>query len=150
MKAFTCSFFGHRDFRGSSEHYSKLYSLVKELLQKHEYVDFLIGGNGEFDRFAASVVHSFKGENCSLTLVLPYLTADFSRNMAAYENYYDNIEIYERSACAHFKGAIGICNRYIADRSDLIICCIERDNGGAYSAVRYAVKSGKPVINLSE
>ena len=36
------------------------------------------------------------------------------------------------------------------DMSDLIICYITNNKGGAYKALRYALKSGKIVINIAE
>ena len=56
MNTFTVSFFGHRDF---SEHYlyeDKLIEIIKDLIRTKEYVEFLVGRNGEFDIFATSCV----------------------------------------------------------------------------------------------
>ena len=148
MKIFTCAFFGHRDFYAHTLCEPKLLELLNDILSKHEFTEFLVGRNGEFDHFIASLVHRVKGDNCSMTLVLPYITADFSENQQAFENYFDTIEVCEPSSRAHFKSAITIRNRYIVDRSDLVICYLERNIGGAYEAVRYAYKTGKTVINL--
>ena len=54
---------------------------------------------------------------------------------------------YESSQ-AHPKAAIGIRNRTMIDRSDMVVCYIERKSGGAYRAVRYAAVQGKVIINL--
>ena len=37
----------------------------------------------------------------------------------------------------------------MVDRSDLIVCCIERENGCAWQTVKYAMGHGKTVINLA-
>lgn len=37
----------------------------------------------------------------------------------------------------------------MVDRSDLIVCCIERESGGAWQTVKYAMEQGKTVINLA-
>jgi hypothetical protein len=37
----------------------------------------------------------------------------------------------------------------MVDRADLIICRIERENGGTWQTVQYAVKQEKAVINLT-
>ena len=34
------------------------------------------------------------------------------------------------------------------DRSDLIVCYIDHNSGGAYQSVQYALKQGKEVTNL--
>ena len=36
----------------------------------------------------------------------------------------------------------------MVDRSDLLICCIERDKGGAYQTMQYARRQGKEIINI--
>lgn len=40
-----------------------------------------------------------------LVLVLPYLKAEYLNNVEYFEEYYDEIEICQVSAKAHFKGA---------------------------------------------
>ena len=69
---------------------------------------------------------------------------------AQLESYYDEVQICSESAQAHPKAAISIRNRAMIDKSDLVICCIEHNSGGAYMAVKYAQKLGKPIINLIE
>ena len=38
----------------------------------------------------------------------------------------------------------------MVDRADLILCCIEREKGGAWQTVQYAIKQEKTVINLAD
>ena len=38
----------------------------------------------------------------------------------------------------------------LVDRSDLIVCCIQRKSGGAYKTMQYAEKRGKCIINLAD
>ena len=84
--------------------------VIEKILAEHEYVEFLIGREGEFDILVASVIKEITRNhhtgNCSLTLVMPYLRADFEKNQAEYEVYYDSIELCEESAAAHPKAAI--------------------------------------------
>ena len=70
--------------------------------------------------------------------------------MPGYLAYYDEVEICSESAGAHFKAAITIRNKSMVDRADLIICAVERKQGGAWTAVKYAKDQGKEVINLFE
>lgn len=87
--------------------------------------------------------------NSALVLVLPYMTDEYRKNTAALENYYDEIEICEQSAKCHYKAAFSVRNRLMAERSDLVICCIQHESGGAYQTVKYAQKLNKTVINLA-
>ena len=66
----------------------------------------------------------------------------------AFLDYSNEVEICEEAARAHFKAAIQIRNRCMADRSDLVICCVQRKKGGAYQAVRYPEKVGREVWNV--
>ena len=69
-------------------------------------------------------------------------------NEAAFLDYYDEVEICEESARAHFKAAIQIRNRCMVDRSDLVVCCIQHQSGGAYRTVQYAQRLGKRVVEV--
>jgi predicted Rossmann fold nucleotide-binding protein DprA/Smf involved in DNA uptake len=78
------------------------------------------------------------------------MTADCANNRESFENYYDRIEVCEAAASAHFKSAIQVRNRAMVDRSNLVICCIERKAGGAYQTIRYAEKQGKHIVNVAD
>ncbi|MBE6904140.1 MAG: hypothetical protein E7480_05985 [Ruminococcaceae bacterium] len=148
---FTVAFFGHRHIDNLIKVEDLLEEKVGKLIREKEYVEFLVGRNGDFDRFASSAVLRARkkyGEcNSSLVLVLPYSTAEFSNNKEAFYNYYTDVEI----ACAgvHPKAAIQARNREMVDRADLIICYVE-EKGGASKTIEYAKKKEKTIINLAK
>jgi len=154
MEIYTVTCFGHRDFSNHNKCEKILEYIVKDLIRKKEYVEFLVGRNGEFDIFFSSVVFRAKKElfdaNSSLTLVLPYMTAEYRNNKSYFENYYDNIEISEKASSAYFKSAINERNFEMIDRADLVICYIEKKKGGAYQSIKYARKKGVKTLNLAE
>ena len=127
----------------------KLTPIIKELLNTKEYVSFLIGRNGEFDEFSASLVKRIRkgygSERSELNLVLPYSLSE----LEFYENYYDNVIIPESLGGAHYKSAIALRNRWMVENSDLIIVYIEREQGGAYATMKYAEKLNKKIINIA-
>lgn len=49
----------------------------------------------------------------------------------------------------HPKVAITLRNQWMVDAADLVIAYVENSSGGAYKAMAYAEKTGKPVINLA-
>lgn len=153
MDTFSVAFFGHRDFNEHLRCSEKIEEIIRDLMLKNTYVEFLVGRNGEFDIFAASSVVSVKKKydvnNSALVLVLPYLTAECKNNEEYFEKYYDEIEICPKSSIAHYKSAIQIRNREMVDRADLVICFIDHKNGGAYKTVQYAQKINKKIINLA-
>ena len=154
LDVYTVSFFGHRYIDNISAIEDKLEPIIENLLRTKEYVEFLVGRNGDFDRIAASVVRRVKKRldygNCELILILPYPTAEYIKNEEYFHQYYDDVEICYESSHSHCKVAIGIRNRSMIDRSDLIICYIANDNGGAYKAVQHAKKIFKDVLNIAE
>lgn len=154
MEIYTVSFFGHREVEGAAEIESRLERLLHDLITQKEYVEFLIGRDGEFDLLAASAIrravkHCGCG-NTSLILVLPYMKAEYRDNEQSYLDYYDEVEICADSSEVHYKSAIQVRNRCMVDRSDLVVCCIQHKSGGAYSTMQYAKKQGKQVRNLAD
>ena len=154
MNTFTVSFFGHREIENGFEVERRLEEIIADLIRSKEYVEFLVGRDGEFDLLASSVIKrcikKYGRDNTSFVLVLPYLRADYRDNEAAFLDYYDEVEVCEEAARAHFKAAIQIRNRCMIDRSDLVVCCVQRKKGGAYQTVRYAEKEGREVWNVGD
>ena len=154
MDTYTVAFFGHRELTDAFAIEERLKPILRDLICNKEYVEFLVGRDGEFDQLAASAVREaverYGSGNTSLVLVLPYERAEYRDNIDSYLVYYDEVEICPESAKAHFKAAIGIRNRVMVDRAELVVCAVERKSGGAYTAMKYAEKQGKRIINLSE
>ena len=149
----TISLFGHRIIEDYNTVESKLYELLRIVMQKESgEVEFLVGRNGDFDLMAASIIRKLKketgNENVFLTLVLPYETAELRNNTESFESYYDSIEICEASVNQNFKYAIVARNRDMIDRSDMVVVYVKNETGGAYQALKYAEKNQKRIINL--
>ena len=56
MEVFTVSFFGHRVIEEPLRIERRLENLIRKLLKENEYVEFLVGRDGEFDQDRKSVV----------------------------------------------------------------------------------------------
>lgn len=154
MNIYTVSFFGHRKIENPTEIEKRLDKLLYNIITKKEYVEFLIGREGEFDLLAASVIRravkNYGCGNTSFILVLPYMKAAYRDNKCEYLEYYDEIEVCTESSEVHYKSAIQVRNRSMVDRSDLVICCIQRNIGGAYKTVQYAENRDCRIVNLAE
>ena len=148
MNSFTVSLFGHREIDDLRQLEVQLVPIIKQLIQTKPYVNFLIGRNGEFDEYAASVIKEVRKkvgkDNNDLILVLPYTVADIEY----YEKYYDDIIIPESIHGTHPKFAITLKNRWMIEQSDLVLVYVERRKGGAYTAMKYAEKLNKKIVNL--
>lgn len=149
VNIYTVSFFGHRELYNIRQINEQLTPILKELIRTKSYVAFLIGRNGGFDEYVASVIKFVQREvgkdNNDMTLVLPYTVA----NLEYYEKYYDSIIIPDNVDGVHPKSAITKKNRWVVEQSDLVIVNVERNKGGAYMAMKYAEKLNKKIINLA-
>ena len=154
MNTYTVSFFGHRMMDNTLEIENRLEQLIRTLLSEHEYVEFLVGRDGEFDQLVSSTIRRCKREcrsnNSAHIWVMPYVTAEYRDNEESFRDYYDEIEVCETAAVGHYKNAHQTRNRAMGDRSDLVVFCIQHASGGAWQTMKYAKKQGKPCINLNE
>lgn len=142
--------FGHRDFDGHGILDTHLYHLIKSLILTKNCLEIYIGRNGEFDIYAATVIKRVQNEigkeSSEFICVLPYTEKD----MEYYEKYYDSIIIPECIEKTHPKAAIKKRNLWMVEQADLFVCYVKHLQGGAYTALKYAKKLKKKIINLSD
>ena len=149
MSIYTVALFGHRNMLDTKHIDHNLIPIITNLIETKFYIVFLIGRNGEFDAYAASIIkmvqHEYGISRLELNLVLPYAVSDIEY----YDNYYDSILIPECVENVHPKSAITKRNRWMVEQADLVIDNVEKQQGSAFTALRYAEKLCKPVINLA-
>ena len=141
--------FGHRDFFDYQTLDARLYSLFCDLIHTKPFLEIYIGRNGEFDIYSATVIKRVQKalgkENSELICVLPYP----EKNMEYYEKYYDSVIIPECTEKSYPKAAIAKRNKWMVEQSNLFVCYVEREKGGAYTAMKYAKTLEKQIINLA-
>ena len=112
-------------------------------------VEFYIGRDGDFDILAASIIKRIQkrvgDENSQITLVLPYV----KKGIEYYEQYYSRIVIPDHLQTAHPKSRITKRNQWMVKECDLLVCYVEHEHGGAYTAMKYAQRLDKKIINLA-
>ena len=87
MEMYTVSFFGHRIIDDLNKVQNELENIISKIVSEHEYVQFLVGRDGDFDIIAASAVRKVKktlfvdNVDVDLNLVLPYMRAEISNNI---------------------------------------------------------------------
>lgn len=150
---FTVSFFGHRIVNDCNTVERALEKVIWNIIEYHNGVIFLVGRDGDFDHLVATTIrrlkHKTDRQDILLIWVMPYPKADFVRDPDAFYEYYDEIEICDKSASAHPKAAFTIRNQEMIDRSDLVIFYVGHSSGGAYQAYNYAVNQNKEITNLA-
>ncbi len=107
--------------------------------------DLFHSRQASFDSFAYSCAKRFKAlsPNVILTLVVPYLKSNYSVANYDYIVYPELENIPPKYAISHR-------NRFMVDKSDLIIAYVNKSYGGAYSMLKYAKLKGKPILNLAD
>ena len=144
MNVYRVSFIGHRHLERISETEKNLKELISDLISQKEFVIFQMGREGDFDVIAAACVKEVQNrrgeENSELALVLPYVKSDIEY----YKAYYDDIIIPTEKV--YFKAAIKERNKWLVENSDLLIAHVKTDSGGAADCVKFAQRSGLPVI----
>ena len=92
MRIYSVAFFGHRYVDNIIKVENLLEEQIRRLIDENEYVDFLVGRNGDFDQCVSSSVlrvrKNHRDDNSALVLMLPYPTSEFLNNENYFHEYY--------------------------------------------------------------
>jgi len=151
---YTVAFFGHRVISDIVYVENELEKIISKIYKEQEYVVFLVGKDGDFDRIVSTsekrTQRRFGKSKSSHVWVLPYLTSDLKANEKYYCDYYDEIELAtDVTGIYHYKSAFLRRNRMMVDRADLVVVYVDHKSNGAYKAYEYVLKIGKDIVNLS-
>ena len=143
----TVTFCGHSDFVPSTAMEARLLSVLESQIGDSP-AELLLGGYGNFDRFALRCGKIFQQTHpqVSLIYVTPYMVTERQTSVGAK---YDGI-VYPPLEHIPPRYAILHRNRYMVERADLVIACITRSRGGAYQTYLHARRKGKTMINLAD
>jgi len=138
----TVTFCGHGDFYGDEAVKRWLQETVERLIIQGAG-DFLLGGYGQFDACAASIVWEMKKKYPAIqsTLVLPYL--DRKVDATRYDGMtYPPLEKVPK------RYAISKRNEWMVDEADTVVAYVIRSWGGAANTLAYAQRRKKRVIRF--
>lgn len=139
-----CTFFGHKDTPSDIEKH--LQEAIIDLINQGVSC-FYVGNQGSFDAMAIKTLRKLKEEygNISYTVVLAYMPT--KRNA---DEYTDESVFPECLADVPPRFAIDRRNRYLLQKSDIVISFVKHSFGGAAKFTELAKKQGKTVINLAK
>ena len=63
MEVFTVSFFGHRQLDCYFDIEKQLETMVRNIITSEDYVEFLVGRDGDFDQIASSTIRRIMQAN---------------------------------------------------------------------------------------
>ena len=140
-----CSFFGHSRLYGPAEDISgQLHQTIISLITQGVET-FYIGNHGEFDVLASRVV-------CNLQKTYPQIRAVvvlcYPNELQYLKCSFTDFLMPEEIAEAPKRACITKRNRWVIDHSDYIISYIKYPVGGAYTAIQYAKKHQKRIIEI--
>lgn len=143
----TVTFCGHSDFVPSTAMEARLLSVLESQIGDSP-AELLLGGYGNFDRFALRCGKIFQQTHpqVSLIYVTPYMVTERQTSVGAE---YDGI-VYPPLEHIPPRYAILHRNRYMVERADLVIAYLTRSRGGAYQTYLHARRKGKTMINLAD
>lgn len=143
MEYKTCSFFGHRDILTNIN--SELFTHIEYVIETLGVNEFYVGGYGQFDALAKDCISELKAKypDIKLFLALAYMPTKDTYIDKTYDGsvFFDGLETGPK------RFAITKRNKIMARESDVIICYIRQNHGGAYTAVNYAKNQGELIFN---
>lgn len=142
------TFCGHSDFIRNDEYERRLLAFFEEKIG-NDAVDFYLGGYGAFDSFAYSCAKKYKATHprASLVFITPYIIVEYQERLKEIEKMYDAV-IYPELENIPLRFAIVHRNRFMVQKSDIVVAYVGRRYGGAYKTYKYAVGKGKEIFNL--
>jgi len=145
-----CAFFGHREpfnLGNQKEWIDRLKTIVSVLIEKEGVDTFYVGGHGAFDVIAGTVVRDLKEK---YPFIRTWLILAYGSQLMQYKPLppYDTFDYPISVERCKRRYAIVARNQYMVNCADFIVSYVD-GIGGAYCAVRYALKKHKTVINLT-
>lgn len=137
-----CTFFGHRDT--PPEVKAVLRQAMTALIEQQDVKRFYVGNQGNFDAMAHSLLAELEQTHgIRYEVVLAYLPQQENTQPAA-----DHTLWPEGIETVPPRFAIEYRNKWMIDRSDIIVAYVTRSFGGAAKFRDLAGRKGKTVIDL--
>lgn len=142
-----CTFFGHRNI--AIDIYPKLYSTLEKLIKVNNVDEFYVGNQGSFDFTVIRCLKELKTKhpNIKYNIVLAYFPKSNNSQISTFE--YSDTIFPQGFEYIHPKFAIDKRNRWMIEKSDVVVTYVTREIGGAAKYKAIAEKKGKFVINIS-
>ena len=152
----TIAFFGHKQVFNKYSVKEKILSALLDM-SPNDFSNFLVGCHGDFDALVLSACLEYK-ERVNSTVKISIVLTDLSF-LNKDDSGKSKVDFYKNLGCetmvfdienVHHKNRITYSNKKMVDKSDLIICYVDTNayKSGANTAIKYATKQNKKIINL--
>lgn len=146
-----CAFTGHRNLNSGGFDSALLDRVIVDLI-KTGTTEFLCGMALGFDMQAAQCVLAVKKTyGVKLTACLPCGNQSevfTAKNRELYEAVIDRCDEVIILSPYYYSGCMHERDRYMVDKSDVIVSYLRKKSGGTFYTVNYARKLGKKIIEL--
>ncbi len=142
------SFCGHSSYIPNDDDRELLLTLFEQVIQG-KYVEFFLGGYGNFDHFALKCCQQYKQNhsNCKIIFVAPYLDERLNERKKILEQLYDEI-IYPQLESVPPRFAIVKRNQWMISQSNYVFAYVKTHYGGAYNSLLLADRQKIPYTNI--
>ena len=134
------TFCGHSQLEEPEKIKVWLKKIIEDLI-KQGAKTFYLGGYGQFDVMAASVLYKMKKKHCNIEIILVLAYPDKKYDASIYDS-----SIYPPLENIPRRYAILKRNEYMIDISDIVISYVKYNYGGAYTTLKYARRKNKQII----
>ena len=138
------TFCGHSQITKEDKIASWLRTVTQSLIEQGA-TTFFLGGYGEFDSLAASILREQKKKYPQIKLVLVLAYLNTGKNTSGYDStVYPPLETVPR------RFAISHRNRWMVEASDVVVAYVLHDRGGAATTLRCAKQKKKQIISYRD
>lgn len=151
----TICFAGHSQIvEDKEEILEDLKEVLRKIISDKDKVTFLCGTYGDFDTISTKAVSELKEEYADSKEILLYVYVPYHERVkyVAGEEFYkgcDMTVVADIAPNVPKKLCILKTNEQMVEHSDMVVCYILNQFGGAYKTCRFAEKRGKAVLNIA-
>ena len=139
-----CCFCGH-SMLDLAEYSDMAEEIITDLVENHGYNAFFSGHTNDFDVMCEKIVRNLKNKYPHIQLY-GILTYDEKNKGSDF----DEIIYPKTKKLCEYKSERRAKNRWITERSDLTLCCVNKTYGHAWCMKKHAEKIGREIVNLAE
>lgn len=146
----TCCFTGHRPeklVRSKDDTFAALSKAVNDAIERG-YTVFITGVARGVDLWAAQIVMEIKKSNPVIKLVSALPFDSYHADDPSYEEIIESSDDVPVICGKRSRWSYNYRDKWMVDRSSLIIAVYDGKRGGTRNTVRYAEKNGKEVMYL--
>ena len=156
LRQHRCCFTGHREQklrRGAGLIRRELEKEIRKAVSEG-FTTFITGMAYGVDIMAGEIVVNLKKEFPAIKLIAAVPFPGFESRWGEewknrYQILFQQADLVRFICDSYASSAYQKRNEWMVEQAQLLLCCVEKQSGGAYTAMKYAERLGKEIINLA-